>query len=568
MRMGANEELAKQLEATGDYRVLRRLVPYPANLRPDGCARIGVAIDIETTGLDVARAEVIELAMVKFAYSADDRVLGVVDVFQAFQQPSQPIAPEIVELTGITDAMVQGKIIDAEAVVRFVENTQVISFDRKIAERFWPIFVHKPWACTATGVAWKEHGFSGAKLEHLLARYGLFYEAHRATDDCDALVALLGQTLPRASATVLSVLLARARRKTIRIWALQSPFQLKDILKKRNYRWCDGADGRPKSWYLDIDEAELEAELRFPFDDIRQQPTGQRRRHELPPQIDRINVFVLTRGLMRPHVISFGWLGLAELPARIVDQLLNVGIINPAVAVRAACQLDLEVGPSFADGATDELQHRLTPALSGRSAALLEQRNQLFFRLAELQAVLFGILSEVIAVFADRPLSRLSADGLEADEIGALIDEITVDHLSTVIRLGPVANPAIEIGLRQCEALNGSQLSDSKLGLQEPVEARQQLRPHVRRTRLRGRSNNPPARRGLAVRTRRIQQCRDTHGRQDLQCGGEPDLLTVVIQFNARDLENVCVVAQAALRGAFGAEHRQLQKRQRILLPP
>jgi len=264
----ANEELAKRLEATGDYRVLRRLVPHPANFRPESCVRIGVAIDVETTGLDVARDEVIELAMVKFAYSADDRVLGVVDIFQAFQQPSQPIAPEIVELTRITDAMVEGQAIDPEAVIRFVEDAPVViahnaSFDRRIAERFWPIFVHKSWACSATGIAWKEHGFSGAKLEHLLARCGLFYDAHRALDDCDALVTLLSQPLPRASATVLAVLLERARRTTVRIWAQQSPFQLKDALKRRNYRWSDGTDGRPKSWYLDIDEKEVEAELRF-----------------------------------------------------------------------------------------------------------------------------------------------------------------------------------------------------------------------------------------------------------------------------------------------------------------
>jgi DNA polymerase-3 subunit epsilon len=124
MPTNANEELAKQLEATGDYRVLRRVVPHPANLRPESCARIGVAIDVETTGLDVARDEVIELAMVKFAYSADDRILGVVDVFQAFQQPSHPIAPEVVELTRITDTMVEGQTIDAEAVIRFAKATR------------------------------------------------------------------------------------------------------------------------------------------------------------------------------------------------------------------------------------------------------------------------------------------------------------------------------------------------------------------------------------------------------------------------------------------------------------
>ena len=41
----------------------------------------------------------------------------------------------------------------------------------------------------------------------------------------------------------------------MRIWAEQSPFELKDELKKRGYRWSDGADGRPRSWYIDVDEA-------------------------------------------------------------------------------------------------------------------------------------------------------------------------------------------------------------------------------------------------------------------------------------------------------------------------
>ncbi|WP_035709080.1 hypothetical protein [Bradyrhizobium genomosp. I (2014)] len=29
------------------------------------------------------------------------------------------------------------------------------------------------------------------------------------------------------------------------------------------YRWSDGTDGRPKSWYVDVCEAALEAELFF-----------------------------------------------------------------------------------------------------------------------------------------------------------------------------------------------------------------------------------------------------------------------------------------------------------------
>jgi DNA polymerase-3 subunit epsilon len=62
---------------------------------------------------------------------------------------------------------------------------------------------------------------------------------------------------------VLAVLLESARKKTARIWAEQSPFELKDSLKRLGYRWGGGTDGRPKSWYVDVCEASLDAELAF-----------------------------------------------------------------------------------------------------------------------------------------------------------------------------------------------------------------------------------------------------------------------------------------------------------------
>ena len=68
---------------------------------------------------------------------------------------------------------------------------------------------------------------------------------------------------PGGLPVMLAVLLERARRKTIRIWAEQSPFDLKDELKKRGYRWNDGADGRPRSWYIDVDEASQANEIEF-----------------------------------------------------------------------------------------------------------------------------------------------------------------------------------------------------------------------------------------------------------------------------------------------------------------
>jgi DNA polymerase-3 subunit epsilon len=57
--------------------------------------------------------------------------------------------------------------------------------------------------------------------------------------------------------------LETARKPTVRIWAEQSPFELKDTLKKRGYRWSDGTDGRPKSWYIDLGEESVGDEIAF-----------------------------------------------------------------------------------------------------------------------------------------------------------------------------------------------------------------------------------------------------------------------------------------------------------------
>ena len=68
---------------------------------------------------------------------------------------------------------------------------------------------------------------------------------------------------PTTGTPALAVLLERARKKTMRLWAEQSPFDLKDLLRRRGYRWSDGSDGRPRSWYVDVDESKLDEEIAF-----------------------------------------------------------------------------------------------------------------------------------------------------------------------------------------------------------------------------------------------------------------------------------------------------------------
>lgn len=261
--------MAEMLSASPDYRVLRRLTPRTEFASCDGQAiKTGILLDVETTGLNTTQDEIIELAMVKFDYLPDDRIARITDVFSGFNEPSISIPEEITELTGITDEMVSGHRIDPNAVASFVSDAVLVvahnaNFDRKFAERYWPQFERKPWACSATEVEWRKHGFDGSRLGYLLAGIGLFHQAHRAIDDCRALIEILSADVPNLNRSAFAVLLERARRKTVRIWAEQSPFELKDTLKKRGYRWSDGSDGRPRSWYIDVDEANETAEIEF-----------------------------------------------------------------------------------------------------------------------------------------------------------------------------------------------------------------------------------------------------------------------------------------------------------------
>jgi DNA polymerase-3 subunit epsilon len=260
--------MAETLEQSGEYRVLRRLPLRQLFSTPTEPTKVGILFDVETTGLDTASDEVVELGMVKFSYHPDGTVAAVLDTFSSLNEPSRPIPEEAIRLHGITNEMAAGHKIDGDAITAFASDAAVViahnaAFDRKFAERYWPVFAEKPWACSVNQIEWRAHGFEGSRLGYLLGGIGMFHRSHRAVDDCHALLEILAHTLSRPKRTALSLLLENARRKTVRIWAEQSPFDLKDELKKRGYRWSAGDEGRPKAWYVDIDEAQRDDEIAY-----------------------------------------------------------------------------------------------------------------------------------------------------------------------------------------------------------------------------------------------------------------------------------------------------------------
>ncbi len=238
------EALARQLEQHPDYRVLRRLQPcvhWPTSSGAQALLQV-VVLDTETTGLDSNKDRIIELALLRFAWDpASGLPQGEVQVFDQLEDPGFPIPAIAQKITGIGDADVAGKRLDEARIAELMQGVDLViahnaGFDRPFVERRLPAFAQLPWACSWAEMDWEAEGRSSAKLENLALALGLFYDAHRAETDCHALLRVLSQACSDGR-TGLAHLVQRSGQDSFRLQATQAPFEAKDLLKERGYRW-------------------------------------------------------------------------------------------------------------------------------------------------------------------------------------------------------------------------------------------------------------------------------------------------------------------------------------------
>lgn len=262
------EIVAAALERHDDYRVLRRHKPRHTFDAPGAVeVKNGLILDLETTGLDPVYHEVIEIGLLPFTYAVDGRIVSAGKPYGSFQQPFGPILPEITRLTGIDPAMVEDNMIDRSQVETMVETADLViahnaSFDRRFAEDLCPLLAKKPWACSLTQVPWAAEGMGG-KLCYIAADFGLIYSAHRAVNDCQTTLEILSRPLPRSGRTGFDYLLSQAFEPLYRVKAVRAPYEAKDSLKARGYRWDDGRTSHLRCWYKDLPEEEVGTEFAF-----------------------------------------------------------------------------------------------------------------------------------------------------------------------------------------------------------------------------------------------------------------------------------------------------------------
>lgn len=255
-----------------DFRLLER-VPFTIkefrdnlpvqvlNVSDDEHAFPIVFLDTETTGLYASKDKVIQLSMVRCTYSTDQgRIVSIDECFDGFEDPGFPIPPEIVELTGITDAMVRGKHFDENVIRDFIKPGSLIvahnaAFDRPFFDKRFQESIPTdtfPWACSLEEVDWRKLGFYGTKLEFLASSIGYFYDAHLAINDALTLCYIMYR-LPAA----LESLMRSAVQCSYKLEAQDTDFKMKDQLKAMNFKW----DNNRRLWFISSQNGAFMAEI-------------------------------------------------------------------------------------------------------------------------------------------------------------------------------------------------------------------------------------------------------------------------------------------------------------------
>jgi len=213
---------------------------------------VGIAVDVETTGLVHSADRIIELALRRFRYDRQGVITNIDRAYSWLEDPGTAITSDISQITGLHDADVAGKSIDDDEAVRLLgTGTLIIAhharFDRPWIEARLPDARGLAWACSMEGIDWRSRGLEGGKLGFLLMQAGWFHDGHRAGVDVDAVVQLLRHRFDDGR-TVLSVLTEKAAVPSWIVRATGADFSVKDLLRGRGYRW----DADRKVWWREV----------------------------------------------------------------------------------------------------------------------------------------------------------------------------------------------------------------------------------------------------------------------------------------------------------------------------
>ncbi|MBI5352996.1 MAG: hypothetical protein HZB50_10190 [Chloroflexi bacterium] len=175
----------------------------------------GLIVDVETTGLDARKDEIIELGAVLFSYNQVRKsAVGIQETYSGLREPTISIPVGATKVHGLKNKDVQGKSLDEAAIRRLFGSTNFFiahnaSFDRKFIRKMYPEVCEKDWYCSMNGISWKGIGHKSKGLQNLLSDYKIGTEnQHRALGDAVSVYTLLQQVNNNTGKTFLTELLS------------------------------------------------------------------------------------------------------------------------------------------------------------------------------------------------------------------------------------------------------------------------------------------------------------------------------------------------------------------------
>jgi DNA polymerase III subunit epsilon len=186
--------------------------------------KLGLVLDVETTGLGPTTDEVIELALKLFSYRTDTgEVIDIIEEDSFLREPLSHTArrnyDNAYRVHGIPYELVQGKSFYDVKVKTYFHRADAVfahnaSFDRSFLYQMYPEVNDLKWYCTMRNIKWKNYGFENGKLLTLLQAHNITnYQTHRALDDITYLMDLMKKTSPTGNLYLQEVLEKGPMRK-------------------------------------------------------------------------------------------------------------------------------------------------------------------------------------------------------------------------------------------------------------------------------------------------------------------------------------------------------------------
>lgn len=219
-------------------------------------------IDFEATSVDPQTAHIIEWALVR--YCSEQKQILTMHTELVRLPDGVTLPPEITELTGITDRMVEyegwgnaSNLRKYASACDFLVAHNGLSYDKPLftanAKRWHIEDLEKPWIDTMTDIPYPAR-IKSRNLVTLCAEHGFLNPlAHRAMSDCISLWKLFTQYDEKEIVAIASTPMITLRADV--------NFAKKDLAKDAGYRW----DGERKIWIKQVREYYLKKERERPF---------------------------------------------------------------------------------------------------------------------------------------------------------------------------------------------------------------------------------------------------------------------------------------------------------------